>query len=549
MIKFVMLASNLKNRRFKMIKYLLVVILVLFLQIPSIASVELPSKIEKVVVYTDSALVYRKTITKIKKGRNVFSLTGFPASLVDNSVSAGIIKGNAKIIDLKVEESYLVEQTQERIKSLKERIEKIDGEIKSLSGEMLAINNYIDFLKKLMPFSSNVKLLQGELEGYAKFVDMELKRSYKGIAEIEQKLDKLKEEKNNLEKELSNIGTKQEKIKNLILTVYGDREDDVEMELKYLVNNAMWKPQYDIHVDTLKGTIGLDLYASVTQGTAEDWRDVELVISTSKPVVGKLNDLSPWYVDIYRPREPVFYKSMGKGMEIVGSEMKEELAEDIKPETKEGAISFEFILKDKFTIPADNQPQKVFLATKTVDKGEKNSNLLEYVTIPKLSPFVFITGNFKNPFPFPIFPGSINIYLDKRFVRSEQLTRSFTSGEDISIPLGIDESINVERKLIKKFTEYTGIISKTERLIYEYEITVRNGKSKPVNITVKDNYPISQNEQIKTYLEKPSTKEAEIREDGILIWKIDLEPGATKRLEMRFYIEYLKGMRIKGIEQ
>ncbi|MFN3699595.1 MAG: mucoidy inhibitor MuiA family protein, partial [Dictyoglomus sp.] len=460
---------------------------------------------------------------------------------VNNSVSAGIIKGNAKIIDVKVEESYLVDQQQERIKSLKERIEKLDGEIKSLNGEILAINSYIDFLKKLTPFTSNVKLLQSELEGYAKFIDLELRKSYKGIAELEQKLNKLKEEKNNLEKELSNIGKKQDKIKNIILTIYGDREDDVEIDLEYLVNNAVWEPQYDIHVDTLNGTVGLDLYASITQSTGEDWRGVKLIISTSKPVVGRLKELTPWYVDIYKPREPVLYKSKGVSKGLI-AEMEEDMAEttDLQPQLKEGATSFEFILKDSYTVLADNQPYRVFLTSKFIKKSGENTKLLEYLAIPKLSPYVFITGNLKNPFDYPIFSGIMNIYLDGRFVRSEQLTKTYAPDEDMLIPLGIDESIKVERKLIKKFTEYSGVVSKTEKINYEYGITVKNGKSKDVNITVKDNYPISQNEQIKTFLEQPTEKEAEISKDGIITWRLDMVPRSTKSLLLKFSIEYPK---------
>lgn len=522
---------------------------VLFFQVSGHASMEISSKIDKVLVFTDSALVYRKAVASIKRGENILKFAGLPDSIVDNSISAGVIKGNGKITDLRVEKSYLTGQQQQKAKALQEKIERLDEEIRILNGEMTAINNYIDFLRKLTPFTSNVKLLQSEFEGYAKFIETGLKSGYKGIAEIEIKLNKIKEEKSNLEKELASIGRKQERVKNIIITVYGQREEEVQLEVGYLVNNAMWTPQYDIHVDTSSGTMSFDIYASITQNTGEDWRDVGLIISTSKPVVGKLKELTPWYVDIYKPREPVVYKSMEFSKSMV-ADMKKEMAEDVQlePEINEGAISFEFILKDILTVLADNQPHRVFLTSKIVDNGEKNSKLLEYVTIPKLSPFVFITGNLKNPFHFPIFSGEMNIYLDRRFVRSEQLTRTFAPGEDMLIPLGIDESIKVDRRLIKKFTEYAGIVSKTEKLLYEYEITIKNGKSRAVNITVKDNYPISQNEQIKTFLEQPSEKEAEISKDGIITWKLDMAPKETKKLTQKFSIEYPKGLRITGKE-
>ncbi|MCM8762754.1 MAG: mucoidy inhibitor MuiA family protein [Candidatus Omnitrophica bacterium] len=532
-----------------MSRSIFLIFFILFFQVPVYASMVVSSKIDKVTVFTDSALVYRKADVITNKGENIFKLEGLPDSIVDDSISVAIIKGSGKITDLSVEKSYLTGNKQLRANALQERIEELDEKIRKLNGEMSAINSYIDFLRKLTPFTSNVKLLQSEFEGYAKFIETGFKNSYIGIADIETKLNKLKEEKSNLEKELTNIGKKQERVKNIIITLYGQKEEEVQLEIGYLVNNAMWTPQYDIHVDTSNSTISFDVYASITQNTKEDWQDVGLIISTSKPVVGKLKELTPWYVDIYRPREPFVYKSMEISKSIV-ADMKKEMLEDAEsePKIKEETTSFEFILKDVITVLSDNQPHRIFLTSKILGDKEKNSNLLEYVTIPKQSSFVFITGNLKNPLNFPIFPGKMNIYIDKRFIRSEQLSKIFVAGEDMQIPLGIDESIKVERKPIKKFTEYTGVISKTEKLIYEFEITVTNGKSRAVDITVKDNYPISQNEQIKTFLEHPSEKEAEISKDGIITWKLNIAPKETRKITQKFSIEYPKGLRITGIE-
>ncbi|MCX7914336.1 MAG: DUF4139 domain-containing protein, partial [Thermodesulfovibrionales bacterium] len=221
--------------------------------------------------------------------------------------------------------------------------------------------------------------------------------------------------------------------------------------------------------------------------------------------------------------------------------------EEELPELKEGLTSFSFTLKDPVTIPSDNQSHRVFLTSKIVDKAQKEG-LLNYHAIPKLSQYVYLNSVFPNPFDFPIFMGKLNVYLDGRFVSSEQLNKTYTPNEDMLIPLGIDESIKIERKRVKKFTEYTGIVSKTEKIVYEYEITIKNGKTRDIALVVKDNYPVSLNEQIKVQLEAPSEKEAEISKDGIITWKIKIEPKATKKLTLKFNIEYPKGLRISGVE-
>lgn len=534
-------------------KFILILVSVLFLQVNLYASVEIQSKIDSVVVYSDSALVKRTGIGAVKKGENTFKFNGLPVGLVDNSVIVGIKSGTGKILDVKIEKTYLTKQYQEKVKIIKEKIDSLDQEIKLLNAEVSAINNYIEFLRKLSPFTTGVKLLQNEFEGYAKFIENGIKKGYRDVAEIETKLNKLKEEKINLEKELSNLGKHKEETKNIILTLQSQKEGDIEFEIGYLVDGVGWNSQYDIYVDTVKNTIGFDVYASIVQNTGEDWKDVKLEISTSKPVVGRLGELTPWYVDIYKPREPVFYKSMDvsksmvlekfdhKRVELEGEEIRE-------PQLKEGLTSFSFTLNDLISIPSDNQSHRVFLASKLIEMSDKENSLLKYTTVPKLSPYVYLTSNFKNPFDFPIFAGKMNIYIDGRFVNSEMLGKTFAPNEEMRVSLGIDESIKVERKRVKKFTEYAGIVSKTEKIFFEYEIVIKNGKSKKVNLTVKDTYPISLNEQIKVQLEEPTEKEAEITKEGIIIWKLDMSPKSSKTLKQKFTVEYPKGLGITGIE-
>lgn len=514
----------------------------------------LSSKIENVIVFRDSALIKRKAQIYIKKGENVINIAGLPSSTVDNSIQASIKRGQAKIFDVKVEKTFLVKETQEKVKKIKEKIEGLEGEIKILNAEIKAINNYIDFLKKLSPFTASAKLLQKEFEGYAKFIEDGIRNGYKSIAQIETKLSRLKEEKASLEKELSYISTKRDESKSIILTAVGTKDGETELEISYLVKDASWAPQYELYVDTQKEEINLEFYANIIQNTLEDWKDVKLEITTSKPVSARLSELTPWYIDIYKPREPLLYKDMvaPKAMTLerqrLGS-VEEEENKEIKPDIKEEATSFSFAIKDTISIPSDNQPHRIFLASKALDKDKKKDGLIKYLTIPKLSPYVYLTGNFKNPFDFPLFAGKINIYLDGRFVRSEQLNKPFSPDEDMEVTFGIDESIKVERKRVKKFTEYAGIVSKTEKIAYEFEIDIKNGKSKNVNIFVKDNYPVSQNEQIKVTLHAPKENEAEIKKDsGIITWNLTLEPKTTKKLILKFDVEYPKNLRISGLE-
>jgi uncharacterized protein (TIGR02231 family) len=209
---------------------------------------------------------------------------------------------------------------------------------------------------------------------------------------------------------------------------------------------------------------------------------------------------------------------------------------------KSETTSFSFIIPQKVSIPSDYQPHRVLIASS--DKEAEFS----YYAIPKLSKFAFLKANFKNPFSFPLLAGKMNIFLDSRLVSASSLDKTISADEDIKLSLGIDEGIRIERKLQKKYTEYSGVISKETKVNYEYAHELVNSRDKEINITINDNFPVSRNEKIKVELDAPKKDEAEISDEGIIIWKVKLAPGEKKKLALKFRVEYPKELNVTGLE-
>ncbi len=220
----------------------------------------------------------------------------------------------------------------------------------------------------------------------------------------------------------------------------------------------------------------------------------------------------------------------------------EEFIEKKEPEVKEEISSFTFILPKKVSIVSDGKPHSIPIKTVT------NDILLNYSAVPKLSPYVHLNGSFKNPLPYPITSGVMNIYIDGRFVNKINLKKQILPDEQVNLNLGVDESVKIERKLVKKFTEYTGILSKEKRINYEYEIDITNGKKTDINLNLKDQFPVSNNEKIKVIRELPKEGEAKIEENGIIQWNLKLNPKEKKVLKVKFSIEAPKDMEIYGLE-
>ncbi len=514
---------------------------VLFLAVTSevFAEIKPNTNLSKVIVYSQNAIIKREIRFKAQTGENILEIFDLPADLVDESVylSTGEVKG-IKILDVKIEKTHLKKITQQKIKELERKLEDLEEAVTKNEDELDAIKTSIEFLKKSTPFSENFKTTEAEVESFSRYIENALKERLDRASKLGKILKKLIEEKKAIEKELSQLRSPKDFTKIVIIVLSSDISKEITFELYYMVENASWRPRYELRVDSKSKKIEFIYLAEITQNTQEDWENVSLEISTAKPHYGALPEPKPWYLDVYMPRAPVIYKSMEMEKEVSVEGFLEEKGIKVKEELS----SFTFTLPQKINIPSDGKPHSVVITSATEEV------LLNYSTIPKLSSYVHLSGIFKNPFPYPITSGIANIYIDTRFVNKVSFKKQMLPGDEINLSFGIDESVKVERKLLKRFTEYTGVLSKGKRINYEYEIKITNGKKTEINLNLKDQFPVSRNEKIKVIRELPKEGEAKIGEDGIINWELKLNPGEKKIFKVKFSVEAPRDLEIRGLE-
>ncbi|HBG93360.1 MAG: hypothetical protein A2X54_03990 [Nitrospirae bacterium GWF2_44_13] len=512
------------------------------------AEIESVPKIQNIVLYPDSAMIKKEAAVAVKKGENIIRISGLTANLTDESVQVNIKeKAAVRISGVRVEKTYLQKTMQDKIQKLQPRLDSINELIKEHSNEISAINSSIEFLKKTVPFPQNQKVTQSEVEGHAKFIEKSLSVSYDRTAKIENKIKKLNEEKRAVENELKNLSSSRDESKTIVINLLSNADREINLGLSYIVTNAGWSPQYDVRADSATGKIDMACFASIAQSTGEDWKNANIEISTARPSYGPPPELSAWYVDIYKPMPSSYkYKKAIKGEDFIMS--KEKASEMVleqrfeEPKIKAEATSFSFIIPGKVNIPSDNQPHRILIASSSKDAK------LDYYAAPKLSRHAHLRAGLKNPLPFPIFSGQMSIFLDERFVNTTSVDKQILSDEDMNLSLGIDEGIKIEKKLLKKFTEYSGVFSKDTQINYEYAIDIVSSKDKEIGINIRDNFPVSKNEQIKVVLESPKKEDAKTSDDGIISWDLRLKPNEKRYLKIKFRVEHPKNLRITGLE-
>lgn len=496
-------------------------------------------EITKVIVYYDSALVKKEAKINLNKGENLISIDGLPASMINESVQV-VIKG-AMLHDVGVQTTYLKKGDAQRIHTIKEKLESINNEINAKQNEIQALNTVIEYIKKgsTSPFSVNMTAAQ--MQSILQLIEQHSNQSYAKIAKLQQALQKLKEEKERLEKELSLLNTG-ETTKSLQLVVVNTGQDSALVKVQYITGNAGWNMAYEARVNTESQTVELTCNARVYQRTGEDWKDVPLELSTSKPFVATQQPtLNPWYLDIYQPS--YYYKESAKSLHYKSAvDAAAPQESEAMPAIQEERIAFSFQVKGAKTIPSDGNAYKIPVAKATSDCT------LRYATVPKVLPYVMLEGEFPNPFDFTMQAGSMNVYLDDKFVNSFSVNKLYVPKDLITIALGVDESLSVERKLVSKKTEYKGLVGKSKRIEYVYSIKLANGKKRDVAVTVQDAIPISQNEKIAVTLINKNSIGAAIDKEGKATWQVELKSNQKKELMIHFAVEYPESIQVTGLE-
>jgi len=508
------------------------------------------TKVLKVTVFTDRAMVSSEAVVAVIKGENVIRISGITPNLVDQSVQVSLLgQSDLAISEVAVEETFLKKTDLPEIGKLQAQLDNLLREISNNSNQVSVISSSNDFLKRVNPFGQNLKVTTGEIEAHNRFLEKSLSSNFERITLLESKIKKLNEDKAALENEISLITAGNNKSKTIVCHLLSTIEKgNVKLGFSYLSTQAGWSSQYEARGDFNTSKVEFNYFASIWQSTGEDWRDANIEISTAKPFVyGNISELSPWYVDVFTPRFLRSKSLVGMDQQNAPQAMMLQssapIADKIVEETgiQEENTSFTFILPRKADIASDGQPHRVLIAKSTADAK------YSWFTVPKLVQNALLRATMKNPFSFPLLSGQMNVFSDQKLVGTASINTAVLPEGELELSLGIDEGIKIERKLLNKYTDYTGILTKEATVNYEYGIDITNGKSKEITLDLNDQFPVSRNEKIRIERKSPSGNEALINEEGKITWKITLAPGAKKIVVLKFSISYPKELSVSGL--
>lgn len=544
-------------------------------------------------VYLDRAVVTRTATVELAAGEHTLAFERLPAGLIDQSLQAsGRGTATAAILDVTAQTVYVDFTPNTKVQELEEQLRGLQKQQRALDDRKQILNEQREFVKRMLQASTGTIIypLGGDaarsggtaarptLDEWQKLYGYS-EETFGKIASELQSLDTQHEDLQTkqaaVEKQLNELrGGRGKSFKTVTVRVAVTEPGRLDVTLKYAAPGASWAPSYDARLKVADRAVELSYFGLVRNGTGEDWNSIALTLSTARPSLGGgAPELRPWIVDVLRPtvrNEEIklsAFEVRAKGAAgrvqafnqaaaaptfggARDDEKEEKDAGFMAAAVEAGATSATFKIPVAVTLAANNTTQKVPIAS------VKLAANLQYQATPKVMETAFLSAYANNTSDYPLLAGAMNTFLDETFVAASHL-KTVMPGEKFELQLGADEGIAIKRRLVNRFAEDTGLVSKGHRVTYEFLVTITNNKKTAERVVFKEPTPVSRNEKIEVRLltppegdvgtkEKP--KEVTREEDGKLVWRLDLKPGEKRDVPLKFSVDYPADMNVAGLE-
>lgn len=517
--------------------------------------------ISAVTVYPDRARVTRRGEVTLEPGVHRIEVLPLPLTLDTSSVRASARgTARARLLGVDVRRSFYLETPDEVVRRLERDIEALQDKMSALSAQAEALKGERAALQGLQgstqEFARGLAFARTTPADQAALYAMVHERTAALDAQLQQlavaqrsdgrKLQKLNEE-------LAQLGSARRRERfSAEVEVEVVQAGSLTLDVTYVVSRAGWRPLYDVRLAGDGGTLEVGYLAQVTQSTGEAWEDVALTLSTARPALaGTLPKLDPWYVGPARPAMPPMpAPEMAKATPQAGMQrMRAALSAPAEPLAYEAEVvqavvessgaAVTYLLPAAANVPPDGAPHKVTVAHYPL------APKLDYVSAPKLVEAAYRRAKVANDSAYTLLAGPANLFAGDEFIGTTQLELTAPGG-GIELFLGVDDRLRVKRELKRRDVDKK-MLSDRRRLVYGYEIKVTNLLDQQVALTLHDQVPVSQDEQVKVRLEWADPKPALQSDLGLLEWQLTLAPREERAIRFEFSVEHPRDMNVTGL--
>lgn len=527
------------------------------------ATIEAASKVDRVILYPDAALVTRIVEIDIPAGSHEVVIADLPATIdpaslrIEGSAEAKFVIGG---VDLRLSPAVAGKRKAEieaRLKTLTSERERIQDRIDAVEGRK-------GMIQRLAAPPEGKEARPLDIENWAKAWEL----VGKGLQGANEELRGLRTDETRLDEEIAAIeaanapGSGQPR-RIAAVSLEAPGAGRASLALSYRVRGASWRPVYDARLDTRSAKPGLELVrrAMIRQASGEDWRDASLTLSTlrvargtaapqinAERIVFHERPPMPAPMPVARAPQPEAMAMAAQG-EADASRRKmapvapREAIEEAQAAVEAGAFQTEFTVPGKVALPSGNEEKSVRLAQ------EKIEPKLAHKASPLLDPTAYLEAAFLNKSEVPLLAGEVLLNRDGAFIGKGRLGE-IAPGAEVRLGFGADERVKITRVPVSREAREPGFLGSMKSDDIRFRTDVKNLHAFPVEISILDRLPISEDQQITIErlpeMSKPDQENIDDRR-GVFSWNASLKPQEARAFVTAYRIRWPSTREIRAV--
>lgn len=486
-------------------------------------SIEVNHQLKSVTVYLDNAELFLSSNVNLQKGKTELIFRNISSRILSDGIKISA-NNSVKILSVQIDQDKYFVQNSTEFQAHSKKIAEFENQQSVINDKLELLDKQIEYLESNYKLSGINTANQTQIDEGMKYFNTKMEAILKQISVFEAQRkgvnDSIKKNKE-VEKELIE---QLEKRNSLIrVKVESEKATSSQIDVQYLVSNAVWLPLYAIRANEGSNQITIDYQAQVYNDSGLDWQQIPLtlaVINSTQDI--SIPELQPWTIVGNKK-----YFKVAKG--DYSGKLNDEDGTSDGDFIMVDDLSTRFEISEKHNIPSDATPH--IIDVKTYQKEADFYTL----SIPKIKNGAFKIASIKDWESLNMIDGNANLYYNEAFQGKSFLNTQLIE-DYLNVSVGLENSITVNRRnLLGKSRKSLMGISITEQ--FNYEILVKNNKSVEQSIQVKDQIPVSTSKDIEiNTLDLSGAKLDPIT--GELSWNLNLKPNEVKKLVVSFSVKY-----------
>jgi len=330
----------------------------------------------------------------------------------------------------------------------------------------------------------------------------------------------------------------------LAVSITAEAAGDHLVTVTQYVGGASWRPFYDLDLTRAGGdALAINRSVLVTQYTGEDWPEVALTLSSSRPAEQAApSQLWPDLRRIVPEDAPEVSDGMArKGIAEADMMFEAPVVGSAAPVTTAvaGLEGETVVYSYPAAVTIASGAEDLRLSLDRLDV----SPVVTAFAVPRMDSTAFVMASFVNGSSEPLLPGEAMLFREGVLVGASWL-ELIAPGVETDIAFGALDTLRIKREMPTRTEGETGVFTSSNQRVETAVITVENTGTESWPVRLLDQVPYSEQTDLAIKLKAtPAPDETDVDgQRGILAWRFDLAAGAKKTVTLEHTLSWPKGM-------